>query len=208
MALKAGTRLWRVHQATLRPEQFSPIAAESPWAGGRFDATSTDPFTYLYAGLLQETALCEALLHGLAFEHGSRHLMRTSVRGRMLSCLVTTIDLTLLSLAAATDLASICQHDSWLVDAEGLDYAGTRDWASWLRKHVADAQGFIWCSRRNLPERSLVLFGDRCPSGAILPSGGQPMPLDDRNGADFLNFLLAPYRVTISHPGIRRHIPS
>ena len=198
--LPAGTTLWRVHHANLRPEEFSASPADSPWGGGRFDCTSADRFPFLYAALKPETALCETLLRPLQSGHGWRHLVHASVRNRVLSCLATTSDLTLLSLAETTHLLKVCQ-DTWLVHAEGLDYTGTRDWACWLRHHVVKAQGFVWCSRRNLPEHSLIFFGDRCPAGSIQSGPEPPMRLDDQHGAEYLNEHLAAYRVTIGVPG-------
>jgi hypothetical protein len=201
LTLPPGSALWRVH-GRLRPaDQFNLNAAKSVWDGGRFDSTPADHFPFLYAGFSPETALCETLLRDLPFESGSRQLLRKNVRDRVLSRLTTTAPLTLLSLVSTAHLAKICQHNDWLVHAEGLDYNGTRDWASWLRKQVADAQGLIWCSRRNVPERSIVLFGDRCPGGTVLTDRSVPSRrLDDVRGAEFLNLCLAPYAVTVSAP--------
>jgi hypothetical protein len=199
--LAPGTILWRVHGSIWPADQFNPKSADSVWAGGRFDSAATDPYPFLYAGFSQETALCETLLRDMPFENGSRQLKLDDVRGRVLSRLTITAPLMLLSLVSTAHLARICQHDNWLVYAEGLDYNGTRDWASWLRKQVADAQGLIWCSRRNVPERSVILFGDRCPDGAVLTDSSVPsIRLDDGRGAEFLNLCLAPYAVTISGP--------
>lgn len=199
LKMPVGTGLWRVHQSSVEPAEFSGTVAESPWVGGRFDGTPADPFPYLYAGYTAQTALCETLLRGLEFMHGGRHLMRTNVKGRVLSGLFTTCELTLLSMVTSADLASLCQPDGWLVQAEGLDYAGTRDWAAWLRHRVGEAQGLMWCSRWNMPKRAMILFGDRCPPECLI-SHAKPVPLDDQHGARLINHLLARYKVTISPP--------
>lgn len=196
--LPAGTGLWRVHRGRYPADSFSPKPADVLFGGGRFDSTCADAYPFFYAGLTPETALCEALLRGLVFNGLSRQLPRAGVRGRVLSSLTTTVPLTMLSLTSAVDLASICQPDDWLVRADGHEYAQTRAWAHWLRKHASTVHGFVWRSRFNTPHEAIVLFGDRCPGNGTRV--GVSIRLDDADGAAYLNNQLAPYRVTISPP--------
>lgn len=137
------------------------MTRDAQFGGGRFDSTSNDAYLFLYAGLTAETALCEALLRGLKFRVADRQVLRAQVRGRVLSGLTTTTPLTMLSLASAVELASICQPDDWLLRADVHEYAQTR--AHWLRAQARTVHGFIWQSRYNLPHIAIILFGDRCP---------------------------------------------
>ena len=199
--LPAGTTLWRVHRTHRSAAEFCPVPSDDLFGGGRFDSTSKDLYPFMYAAFTPETALCETLLHGLRFRGRTRQLLRREVKGRSLSNLTTTTGLTLLSLATSTDLARICQPDDWLLRADGHEYAQTRAWARWLREHASSVHGLIWQSRHNLPERSLILFGDRCPAGALVPDVSErPVKLDDAPGAAYLNRRLSPYAVTVSPP--------
>jgi len=199
--LPAGAELWRVHDRKHAAGSFCPVPADALFGGGRFDSTSGDTYPFLYAGLTPETALCETLLRDLKFRGSSRQLLRAHVRGRVLSCLTTTTPLPMLSLASATDLASICQPDDWLLRAEGHEYAQTRAWAHWLRQQANTVSGFIWQSRYDLPHEAIILFGDRCPSGRPAPvTVRYAISLDDADGADYLNGHLAPYNVIIAPP--------
>lgn len=199
--LPAGSRLWRVHEQEHAADGFCPVPADVLFGGGRFDSTSSDAYPFCYAGLTPETALCETLLRGLAFKGRKRQLPLATIRGRTLSCLVTSTPLVLLSLTDSVDLASICQPDDWLLRADGHEYAHTRAWAHWLRQQAAGVHGLIWRSRYNMPHEAVVLFGDRCPGNGAVPAAiRESRVLDDDDGRDFLNKRLAPYRVTIAGP--------
>jgi hypothetical protein len=199
--IPAGSTLWRVHRTRHPAAGFCPDAADQLFGGGRFDSTSSDVYPFLYAARTPETALCETLLRGLRFRGRSRQLLRHQVTDRVLSSLTTTTTLTLLSLASTVDLASICQPDDWLLRAEGHEYAHTRAWAHWLRRQAATVHGFVWLSRHNLPDQSIIIFGDRCPRDALKPDPSmQPVQLDTAAGAAYLNSRLGPYGVTIAPP--------
>lgn len=200
--IPAGTTLWRVHSADRAASAFCPVQSDDLFGGGRFDSTSEDYYTFLYAAFTPETALCETLLQGLSFRgHATRQLQRKVVRRRSLSRLTTTTALTLVSLASTADLTRICQDDDWLIRADGHEYAHTRAWARWLRRQESDAHGMIWLSSRDLPRLSVVLFGDRCPADAVKPDlAEESVRLDDAAGAAYLNSRLGPYGVTISPP--------
>lgn len=191
--------MWRVHRRNFAAGSFCPVPADVLFGGGRFDCIATDAYPYFYAGLTPETALCEALLRGLKFRGQSRQLPRAGVRSRVLSSLTTAVPLTMLSLADAVDLASICQPDDWLLRADGHEYAQTRAWAHWLREVASNVHGFVWRSRYNTPHQAIILFGDRCPRKGTFATG-ESVRLDDTDGATYLNNVLAPYRVTISPP--------
>ncbi|WP_289009898.1 RES family NAD+ phosphorylase [uncultured Thermomonospora sp.] len=198
--LPAGSRLWRVHKKTWGPTDFSdPEPVRGKKGGGRFDSTPDDRYPYYYAALEADVALLETFLRDRPFTHeGTRPVMRQSVRGRRISAVETTVDLTLVDLLSGEALAAVAQ-DTWLIHALPREYHLTRAWASWIRKHTPQAQGLIWPSKREGTQPALVLFGDegRCPPGAlrVVPDAGADF--DDPAGLAWLNERLAPYRAHV-----------
>ncbi len=192
-----GTVLWRVHHRDYGAHDFNPKPADSHWGGGRFDGTEQDSYPFLYAGYEESTAIAERLLRGQRFDGKPRMLARSVRQGRRLSPVETTLDLRLITLVSAVDLAAIYQDD-WLVQADEPDYGKTRRWAHWLRQVDFGAQGLVWQSRRDRPNRALVLFGDRCPAAAVVTSSRYPgFDLDDDESLARLNVALAPYRACV-----------
>jgi hypothetical protein len=55
-----------------------------------------------------------------------------------------------------------------------------------------------------LAEVSMVLFGDRCPPGALRVSDRPGVNLDDESGAAYLNRVLEPYEVHAYPPRSQR----
>ncbi|MGD3109059.1 RES family NAD+ phosphorylase [Streptomyces sp. YGL11-2] len=169
VALARGTLLYRVHASHRAAADFNPRLSHCLYGGGRFDGRPCDPYGYLYAGLSAAAAVCETMLRSLPFDPlgGPRLLPRRAVDGRRLSMLRLTADLCVLPLMTAQDLAAVHQ-DSWLVHAEAHEYPYTRDWAHWIRHHTEPwAQGLVWSSKREPGDRTVVLFGDRSPVGAL-----------------------------------------
>jgi len=201
--IPAGTAFWRVHREPHAPVAFKDEPADRHVGGGRFDATVDDRYPFLYAALAESTALAETLTRDLAFVPGRKRIVtRRAVSGRRLSELRTTADLTLLSLVSAKDLA-VVQQDSWLAISEARDYHLTRQWGHWLRREFSWAQGLIWSTRRDLTEVSMVLFGDRCPPGALRVTDRPTLALDDEKGAAELNDKLADYGAYVYPPRVR-----
>jgi hypothetical protein len=201
--IPAGTRLHRVHQRHWPATAFSPLVSDVLFGGGRFDPTEADEFPYLYAAFSERTALAEVLLRSVPFnERGTRILPRAAVRDRQLSGIQLTAEVTLLALTTSTELAAVSQ-DEWLVQAGPRDYPQTRRWAQWLRRQAPWAQGLVWPSRRDLGERVVILFGDRCAPAEPRPPAAPPVDLDDSHGVKWLNDILADYRVTIRPPADR-----
>jgi hypothetical protein len=197
--MEPGTVLWRVQPRPFDVLAFNSQPANRLWGGGRFDCTADDWYPYLYAALSQETALAELLLRDRTFPGNGhkRTLPAALLAGKQLYALEVTGDLQLISLMSTPDLAAIRQEDGWLVEAEGRDYAFTRDWAHWLRQVAPRTQGIIWNSRRNLSQPAVALFGDRCPPGALRLAAPPSQALDDEDGAKFLNDRLAPYHARV-----------
>ncbi len=201
VVLPAGTSLFRVHGCSRPPEEFKQLASNPFFGGGRFDATEQDPYPFMYAGLSETAALAETLLRSLPFEPdgGSRLLPRAAVKQRRFSHLRLTTEITLLSLATTADLAAVSQ-DEWLVHAGPDQYAQTRYWAHWLREVAPWAQGFVWLSKRDLGQRVVILFGDRCDPGLLEPAATPSADLDDLDGETWLNRVLTPYRTQVAPP--------
>ncbi|WP_255953782.1 RES family NAD+ phosphorylase [Streptomyces odontomachi] len=198
--LPRGTLLHRVHRSHRPADAFNPRPAHCLYGGGRFDGTSCAPYPYLYAGLGVAAALCETLVRDLEFEPsgGPRLLTRAAVEGRRLTALRLTTDLTVLPLLDGRDLAAVHQ-DPWLIHTEARDYAYTRDWGHWIRRHTEPwAMGFLWPSKREPGERALVLFGDRCPPGALRVEPDSALDLDGPAGREWLDAALEPYHVRLA----------
>ncbi len=206
--LRRGTCLWRVHSRARDPWAFNPRSSDPLFGGARFDATDDHPYPYYYAALDDSTAIAETMLRDLAAdEEGVRALPRSAVTGRQLSGVVLTQDLPLVGLVTGQDLGAVAQ-DAWLITAPAHQYPQTRAWAHWLRSQAAWAHGFMWSSLRDPGRMAVVLFGDRCASGfgpdyeqvLLHEVPALAVALDDKDGAEWLNRTLEPYRVAIAPP--------
>jgi RES domain len=201
--LAARTALSRVHSARFDVCAFNPTLADAHWGGGRFDATSDDPYPYLYAAGDDATAVAESLLRDHpADDHGARLLPRKATHERRISWLRPTADLQLVSLLSGQDLAAVAQ-DTWLIHARADDYGKTRRWGHAIRSWAPWAQGFIWSSRFNPEGVAYILFADRCPPDCLEAiTVDTPIPpndnyLDRGAGALYLAEILQEFRVTL-----------
>ncbi|MFD7134688.1 RES family NAD+ phosphorylase [Streptomyces sp. NPDC059894] len=196
--LPAGTALWRCHRTRYPATGFKAVKAHTLFDGSRFDCTAEDPYPYLYATFEPTTALAEVLLRSMDFdpELGTRLVPRAQARQYTLARIVTTVDLTLISLRTEEDLAAVCQT-SWLLDSEPDDYPRTRYWAQELRRQTKEAQGLLWQSRRHRPREALVLFGDRCGDAPFADEPQTAHDLATPAGVEVANGLLAPLRAVI-----------
>lgn len=197
--LDVGTLLWRVHSTHRNAISFRNQPTDEVFGGGRFDATPTDPYPFLYAAPVPETAVLETITRDLP--HHPKHfrtIRRENVIDLTLSPLLVIEPLTLISLMSGIDLACALQ-DEWLIQCESRDYPQTRRWARWLRLQVPTAQGIAWMSRRDVGQRCVVLFGDRCTS-VLEPARLPAIDLASAAGAEWLNHRLKPYRTRIMRP--------
>jgi hypothetical protein len=200
VTLARGTLLYRIHGSHRPAAGFNPNPAHCLYGGGRFDGTACDPYRYLYVGLSAAAAVCETLLRSLPFDPsgGPRLLPHRAVEGRRLSTLRLAADLTLLPLMTGQDLAAVHQ-DGWLVHTEAHEYPYTRDWAHWIRRHTEPwAQGLVWSSKREPGDRTVVLFGDRCPSEALRADAPDAVDFGTAEGREWLNSVLEPYYVQLA----------
>ena len=199
MDLPVGTFLARVHSSAFGGAEFNPIPSSVLWEGGRFDATSEDPYGFLYAGESDSIAVAEAILRDVPLhDRGARIIPRAAVKRRLLSRIRTTDGLRLVKLHGPGLSAVGHAH---LTSAESRDYPFTRAWGSAIRQWVPDAQGFQWRSRRNDDGFSYVFFGDRCRGDAFEvvphPLLAIDARLDQEPGLTHLRTLLNDYGCTI-----------
>ncbi|CAM5700500.1 RES family NAD+ phosphorylase [Streptomyces aurantiogriseus] len=196
--LPAGTRLWRCHRTRYPATEFKKTEAHLFYGGARFDCTAADPYPYLYATREPTTALAEVFLRSVEFDavQGARLVPWAQASRYTLAEIVTTADLTLISLRTEEDLAAVCQT-TWLLDCEPEQYPKTRYWAQELRKQAPDAQGLLWQSRRHRPREALVLFGDRCGPKPLSTETLARHDLATFEGVGEANRLLAPLRAAI-----------
>ena len=204
LILAAGTRLTRVHSSRFGVTDFNPNVAESGMAGGRFDATTTDPYAFLYAAGDDSTAVSEAILRDLPIdERGACLLPRARLTDLRISWMATTIDLELVSLRSGRDLAAVGQ-DTWLTVAPAADYNMTRRWAKAIRSWAPWAAGLTWRSLREPEGFAFTFFADRCPDRPFVElTHGLPIPPGEQNLATgaariYLEHLLIPYRVALT----------
>jgi RES domain len=202
--LPAGSRLSRVFTTRFGVVGFNPtLAPVSEMGGGRFDATGEDRYAHLYAGDDDPTAISEALLRDLAFDHrGARLLPRAKIAGRSLAWLRPTRTIRLVSLRSGEDLAAVGQ-DGWLTTCPAGEYPDTRWWAHAIRGWAPWASGLTWHSRLEPDGFAYVLFADRCPEGLLEEvADGVPLPEGDRaldrgEAELYLRQVLLRYRVTL-----------
>lgn len=199
--LPAYTRVTRIHSARYAVTSFNPRPAKNRYRGGRFDATPDDPYSFLYAALDDAVAVSEALLRDVPFdERGTRLLPRAALTDKRIGWLRTIVDLELTDLRSGKALAAI-GADSRLITA--IDYEVTRRWSAAIRAWVPHSAGLIWRSYREPAGYAMILFGDRCPSGALaevndaLPVPAGNRQLDAGPGHLYVREILARYRTTL-----------
>ncbi|MFE0515045.1 RES family NAD+ phosphorylase [Streptomyces sp. NPDC058964] len=200
---QAGKVLYRVHSRRRDADRFNTTVQDHHFGGARFDSTPNDEYVYLYAAPRPVTALVERLVRDLRFDGmgNPRILPRKEVEGKRLSQVRLARDVTLVSLRSVPDLNAVQQSDRWLVDSNASEYAFTRRWGHWLRAEADWAQGFVWSSRLDHPNESLVLFDSRADSDLVETTGEPPRELDDPDGLRWLGGKLANYHVEIGPPG-------
>jgi hypothetical protein len=202
--LSAGTELSRVHSSARSSTSFNERLAELESGGGRFDGTSEEPYEFLYAASEERAAVCEALLRELPPEpSGGRLLPMKAVKGRSLSSIVTSRDVTLVRLIDAEDLGVLGQ-DTWVVQSPSGDYPLTRRWGHAIRRNAPWCQGLVWRSRLEPSSLAYVFFSDRqgaATSPLMVASEGNPtgsISFDTAEGETHLRQILVRYSVTLS----------
>ncbi|MDQ3152493.1 MAG: RES family NAD+ phosphorylase [Actinomycetota bacterium] len=198
--LPTDTMLWRVHRQKDEPTDFTKYHGNRRFQYGRFAGSAADPYATWHASQDIATILADILLRSTQVSPtGYRMVRRVAVTGQRASALSTLMELELVSLRSAPDLAAVAQ-DVWLIHAEDIDDPMIRRWASWIRSRATSAVGFIWPPRLASQHHLVVLFGDRCSAGLFDPEPITQIDLDDESGAAWLNWVLRPYRARINPP--------
>lgn len=195
--LAAGTILYRIHLKTFPADSFNPVPSHRFFGGGRFDSTSDDKYSYLYAGDSLEVAVAETLLRDYPFGASDRKrvLPRGKYKGRRISAIQVINDLNVVTLTHGTGLASVRQSPL-LVNCGPDFYAQTRHWGHWIRSHSPTAQGYVWHSRFEPSKLSFVLFGDRHLGRPMVKPQGSAPGLPSGDEADFDT---VPGRLKLNH---------
>lgn len=169
--MRSGVALWRVHSSGFGPQAFNPTLRKppspgSPVVGGRFDATPSDPYAYLYTGSDTIAASAETLFRDRP--PTPRHYMVPAIRlmGLVLSKLKLAQDLEVAKLHG--DGLSAIGQDAWLTACGASEYPTTRQWAAAVRLWAPNATGLVWHPRNDNSRLAYVFFKDRCPSGAFV----------------------------------------
>ncbi|MFF7236413.1 RES family NAD+ phosphorylase [Streptomyces collinus] len=199
---RAGKVLYRVHSARRDAASFNGTPVDHHFGGGRFDSTPNDEYAYLYAAPGVRTALVERLARDMCFDGrgNPRILPRKEVAGKRLSQVRLTQDVSLVSLRSMIELSSVQQSDEWLVHSPPTEYAFTRRWGHWLREEADWAHGFVWPSRLDWPNESLVLFDGRASGNLVEVTDLPARDLDEPDSLRWLGRQLGPRGIEIGPP--------
>lgn len=198
--LPAETMLWRVHPRTKEPTDFTGYHDNRRFQYGRFRGSAADPYASWHGSSDAAAILADILLRAVELPPaGYRTVRRVAVTGQRASALSTAVELPLVSLLSSADLAAVAQ-DVWLVHADDVHDPMIRRWASWIRAQALWASGFVWPPRRDARHQLVVLFEDRCKPDVFDPDPIIHYDLDDERGAEWLNWVLRPYRARINPP--------
>jgi len=195
VSLDAGTVVYRIHSASFAATEFNPTAASDPFGGGRFDS-SDGSYSYMYAGTSLAGAAAETLLRDMPESDWgtSRVLPYASLPRRQASELQVRRTVRLVNLSGPGALA--LGQDSWLTSCDSVYYPHTRHWAQRIREWCPRAAGFIWRSRIDNDEFSIVVFGDRV-TGDTLTKIGRSANLVSSRGQALLASALAKYSISL-----------
>ncbi len=165
--LRQGAQLVRIHSDTLGPLEFNPNPATDPLKGGRFDSLAPNE-SFLYAGETYGVAVAEMLLRDVGTTPSPVILPAAKLRGRRISFLKTTVDLSLVDMTTTAALNQL-GPGLLLISTEAFEYEQTRKWGERIRQWLPDVAGFVWPSRRLREQHALVLFdyGGRLPVNAL-----------------------------------------
>jgi len=192
--LSAGARLYRVHPANYRASQFNPNRELQ--RGGRFHPF-TDvqglPVPTLYAADAIDGALSETVFHHVA--GGGGRLLRSRLRGLVLSALLTRDELLLVDLSGH-GLRRLGLSRAQLLETDASDYLRTAQWAQALHRCNGAIQGLMWISRQFDRSTAMVFFGDRIDPAALQVEL-EALPLDRGAGYREVQRIATEARIAI-----------
>ena len=140
------------------------------------------------AGALMETVLHDVPYPSEGYQHDLDRHLKSDLQASTISIRrqLTVVDLTKLGLQRMNI------RPSQMFETNKPDYPRTREWALWLRQASPKAQGLMWMSARNPESKAIMLFGDRVPADAVVPSHPEDsLPLHDPLVYEQLLILLA-----------------
>ncbi len=157
--LKAGTKLFRIHDPALAG------SAANPGIGGlsRFAPLarlSGGCLPTLYAASTFEAAVHESIFHDVPYDRGPKFVRFDKVASRALSIIKLGRDVELARLHAP-DLSRLGLSRAQLVDTLPMAYKKTARWAQAFHRAKASVGGLVWTSRRCDPAKAYVFFEDR-----------------------------------------------
>ena len=197
--LSAGTMLYRVH-GDYPAHEFNPMPQPSRLVGGRFDSLD-GAYAYTYLGDTGQTAIAETLCRDLPRAGAARLVPRVKVRGKKLSTVEVTRDLTVLVLhgAALTHVGATLA----LTKSDADQYHATRAWAVALRRWFPGVDGFRYRPRHDEDHVVWVLFDDGLDAGqgrahGALRTVGSVELLDHEPGETMVRKVLHLYNATLS----------
>ena len=176
---------------------FNPLVPRAvDTEGGRFDATATDKFPYLYGATSLEAAIHERILPLAAnVPGGPVTLAGSEVEDRSWCTFFIDERLELVDLTQANGLGHF-KATTELVYC--VEYSKTREWCRYIRDNVRGCQGLRWLSRPHGGLPVFVLFGDRLGSAVVQP--GTAVPFDSVAGRKVLSSVCAKAGVTLNWP--------
>lgn len=176
--LPKGTVVYRVYHVRYGPVAFKQrVAVEaerghSAPGGARFDGTTADPYSFLYAGSTPGVAIAETLLRDAAFtDSGTRTVLACAIAPLGCVPIEVTHAVQLVDLRGGRALAALGATAA-LVHSPERDYPVTRRWARRIREWCPDVMGLVWRSRWEPDGDAYVLFGDRL---AAIGAGDEPV---------------------------------
>jgi hypothetical protein len=179
---KKDRLLIRCHNARFGPASFNP-----GMGSGRFhpfDDFHGNVVPVFYAAEDPDGALAETVFHDVPARGPRKRIRKSSLKPLVLSTVTCSRDLKLAQLFGfGLRRLGITRRE--LIEARGQQYPRTAAWARALHAGGERIDGLVWVSRQNDGARSVVLFGDRVPSG-ILRSVGVSLPLQDGPGFDLV----------------------
>jgi hypothetical protein len=162
-----GQAIHRIHPQIYGAIQFNPgskgNARFSPIKNAKGLSIPT-----LYGGTTFDCAAMETIFHDVPFAKGLKTYDTRKLAGFVYSQAMPAGDLLLADLSN-TALRKLGVTRRQLIDTEKDRYPQTRAWAEAFHARCPDIMGLCWVSRQDDRARALVLFGDRLPSGTLVP---------------------------------------
>lgn len=179
------------------PTAFNPtIPPKNDDEGGRFDATATDPFAYLYGAPTLEATVHERVLsRAEALPGAGLVLSGAEVAERSWCTFFCDETLELVNLMDANGL----NRFKATVDlVRSTEYSITREWGHYIRKHAPNVHGFVWPSRPHGGLPAFVLFEDRLETANIIENAS--FEFDTPVGRKILSSICAKAGVALNWP--------